>query len=190
MLALAILCLVLAGIYLLMIAPVLDMYAQREAMLADRQILLPRLSAAAEQLPSLRARLIEMKADASTRKVTLDGASDPIASANLQSRIEELAASAGVTIGSAEGLAVENRGGYRRIGLRFVISGQYEPIVKLLSAIETTVPPLVLSNLQLRGSNLQLHGAARPAEPSIARLDAGFEIYGFRSTDPSPVSKQ
>ena len=117
-------------------------------------------------------------------------ASDPIASANLQSRIEELAASAGVTIGSAEGLAVENRGGYRRIGLRFVISGQYEPIVKLLSAIETTVPPLVLSNLQLRGSNLQLHGAARPAEASIARLDAGFEIYGFRSTDPSPVSKQ
>src|SRR5207249_7666098 len=57
LLALAILCLVLAGIYLLMIAPVLDMYAQREAMLADRQILLPRLSAAAEQLPSLRARL-------------------------------------------------------------------------------------------------------------------------------------
>ena len=101
-----------------------------------------------------------------------------------------MAGSAGVTIGSAEGLAAENRGGYRRIGLRFAISGQYEPIVKLLSAIETTVPPLVLSNLQLRGSNLQLHGAARPAEPSIARLDAGFEIYGFRSTDPSPVSKQ
>jgi general secretion pathway protein M len=184
LLALAILFLMLAGGYLLIVTPVLDLYAQREAMLDDRQVLAPRLNAAVEQLPALRARLAEVKATASTHNITLDGASDTIASANLQSRIEELATSAGVTIGSTQGVTTENRGSYRWIGLHFVISGEYEPIIKLLSVIESTTPPLVLSNLQL-------HSALRArAEGMSARLDAGFEVYGLRGTGSSVVLSQ
>ena len=62
----------------------------------------------------------EVQAAASTRKITLDGKGDAIASANLQSRIEELAASASVTIGSTEAIPAENRDLYRRLGLRLV----------------------------------------------------------------------
>ena len=79
MLALGILCLVLGGIYLLLVSPVLDLYNQREATLADRRMLAPRLSAAAAELPELRARLAELQAAATTRKIALDGASDAIA---------------------------------------------------------------------------------------------------------------
>ena len=86
------LCLLLATAYLLVIAPVLDLYAQRKAMIADQEMLLPRFGVAAEQLPALRAALAEAKAVASTRKIALDGASDAIAAANLQSHLEELAA--------------------------------------------------------------------------------------------------
>jgi type II secretory pathway component PulM len=46
LLALAILCLVLGGVYLLLVSPILDLYSQREATLADRRMLAPRLSAA------------------------------------------------------------------------------------------------------------------------------------------------
>jgi hypothetical protein len=90
-------------------------------------MLAPRLSAAAAELPELRARLAELQAAAKTRDIVIDGASDAIAAANLQSRLEELAKSVGVTIGSTEGIAAENRGGYRRIGLRLVISGDLSP---------------------------------------------------------------
>jgi len=38
---------VLATVYLLAIAPVLDLYAQRKAMIADEEMLLPRFSVAA-----------------------------------------------------------------------------------------------------------------------------------------------
>ena len=184
LLALAILCLVLGGVYLLLISPVIDLYSEREATLADRRMLAPRLSAAAAELPELRARLAELQAAATTRDIVIDGASDAIAAANLQSRIEELASSAGVTIGSTEGLAAENRGGYRRIGLRLAISGDYDGIIKLLAAIETTAPPLVLSNVQF-------HGVLRPtAQAQSSRLDAGFEVYGFRRTDAPVVVKQ
>jgi general secretion pathway protein M len=194
LLALAILCLVLSGVYFLVVAPVLDLYGQREATLADRRMLAPRLSAAAAELPALRARLTELQASATTRNIALDGASDAIAGANLQSRIEELASSAGVAIGSTEGLAAENRGGYRRIGLRLAITGDYDAIVKLLGAIETAAPPLILSNLQFHGTLRQMGqrqmGQPPMDQPQTSRVDAGFEVYGFRRTDTPVAPKQ
>jgi len=200
-LALAILLLALGTAYLLIVAPVLDFYGQRQAVLADRQILAPRLSAAAAELPVLRARLAELQSAVAKRQITLDGASDSIAAANLQTRVEELAAAAGTTIGSTEGLAAENRGSYRRLGLRIAISGEYEALIKLLGSIETAVPPLVLSNLQIHGTarptGIRAGAAARTdgnarssGEPPSLRLDAGFEVYGFRNTEPSVTLKQ
>ena len=157
----------LATGYLLVIAPVLDLYAQRKARIADEEMLLPRLSVAAEQLPALRAAVAEAKAVASTRKIALDGASDAIAAANLQSHLEELAAAAGVEIGSSEGRAPENRGAYRRIGLRLAVSGEYEAVVKLLSAIETAAPPLIIANLQLHGGTRVILGSKYGAAPDV-----------------------
>jgi general secretion pathway protein M len=184
LLAWAIVLLALGGFYLLIVAPLLDLYSDREATLADRRMLAPRLSAAAAELPALRARVTELRAAASTSRIALDGASEAIASANLQSRIKELAESAGATVGSTEALAAENRGDYRRIGLRIAVGGEYDTLVKLLTTIETGTPPLVLNNLQI-------HGTAQPTgQPSSARLDATFEVYGFRSTDASPPLQQ
>src|SRR2546423_14825928 len=119
----------------------------------------PGFSVAAEQLPALRGAVAEAKAVASTRKIALDGASDAIAAANLQSHLEELAAAASVEIGSREGRAPENRGAYRRIGLRRAGSGEYEYGGKPLNAIETAAPPPIIANLQL-------HGARRPRAPT------------------------
>ena len=178
------LCLVLALGYVLIVSPLLELYRQREAMLADKRTLAPRLNAAAAELPILRARLAEVQAAASTRKITLDGKSDAIASANLQTRIEELAASTSVTIGSTEAIPAESRDLYRRLGLRLAISGEYAGIVKLLGAIDRTTPPLVLGNLQI-------HSMVRPtADLSNARLDAGFEVYGFRDFEAPSAMHQ
>lgn len=169
--------------YLLIVAPVLDLYGSRQAMLEDRRMLAPRLQAAAAELPALRARLAELRTAATTTRFTLDGATDAIASANLQSRIEELAGTVGVTIGSTESLPAENRGGYRRIGLRLATNGSYETLLKLLAGIEKSNPPLVLSNLQLRAAMRPNGDTANP------RLDAGFEVYGFRNAETTPGGK-
>lgn len=190
----AILLVALGSVYLLIVAPILDLYSERAALLEDRRMLAPRLSAAASELPALRARVAELRTAASTSRITLDGVSDAIASANLQSRIDGLATSAGATVGSMEALPAENQSGYRRIGLRVAVSGAYEAIVKVLAAIEQGTPPLVLSNLQIHGT-AQSSGPAQPTGPaqpsgpvppsspvSSARLDANFDVYGFRST--------
>jgi len=176
-LAVAILLVAFGSAYLLFLAPVLDFYSEREALLERDRQSLPHYRAAAEGLPGLRAQAEELRKAESANPITLDGASDPIASANLQGRIPDLAKSAGATIDSMEALAPENQESYRRIGLRIAVSGEYGAVVHLLAAIEKETPPLVLRNLQIRGTT------RRTGPSSSGQLDANFEVYGVRSID-------
>ena len=183
LLALLLLLLALGVVYLVVAAPLLDLYAGRAAVLENRRMLVPRLKAAADELPELRASVAELRATAGARKVTLEGSSDAIASANLQSHIEELAASVGVTIGSTESLPVEVRGGYRAIGLRYTLSGPYETLVKLLAKLEAATPPLVIENLHIHGV------LRRPGTPAASALDAGLDVFGLRNNDKTAAAK-
>ena len=108
-----------------------------------------------------------------------------IAAAALQSRIEGLAASVGATIGSTESLPSEARSGYRRIGLRYVLSGTYETLVKFLAKLEAATPPLVIDNLHI-------HGVLRrpgPGAPAATALDAGLDVYGYRDGEKPVAAK-
>jgi len=182
-LALLLLLVVLAAVYLVVAAPLLDLYAERTALVEDKRMLVPRLKAAADELPELRARVADLRATAGARKVTLEGSSDAIASANLQSHIAEFAASVDVTIGSTESLPVETRGGYRRIGLRYTLSGPYETLLKFIAKLEAATPPLVIENLHIRGV------LRRPGTPAAGALDAGLDVFGFRNDDKTAAAK-
>jgi general secretion pathway protein M len=181
LLAVGLLLLVLATLYFLAVAPLFELYQQRAATIEDDRMLLPRLQAVADGVPSLRARVAELRAAARTRKVTLDGASDAIASANLESRIEGFASAVGATIGSTESLPAETHDGYRRIGLRIALNGPYETLVRLLGKLEEAVPPLVVDNLQVHGV-LRRPGLPQSGNADVG-LDAGIDVYGFRSAD-------
>jgi Tfp pilus assembly protein PilO len=184
LLALSLLFVVLGGVYFVAVSPLLGLHAERAAVLDNRRMLVPRLRAAADELPALRARVEQLRAAAGTRKITLDGASDAVAAATLQSRIEELATSAGATIGSTESLPAEARPGYRRIGLRYVLSGSYETLVKFLAKLESATPPLVIDNLHIHGV------LRRPGTPAAAGLDAGLDVYAYRDGEKSAAVKQ
>ena len=184
LLALSLLFVALGGVYFVAVSPLLGLYAERADLLENRRMLVPRLRAAADELPALRARVEQLRAAAGTRKITLDGASDAIAAATLQSRIEELATSAGATIGSTESLPAEARSGYRRIGLRYVLSGSYETLVKFLVKLEAATPPLVIDNLHIHGV------LRRPGTPAAAGLDAGLDVYAYRDGEKPVTVKQ
>ena len=183
LLALLLLLVALGGVYLVVAAPLLELYAGRAAVLENRRMLVPRLKATADELPELRARVAQLRATAGAQKVTLDGSSDAIAAANLQSRIAELAASVGVTIGSTESLPVEVRGGYRRIGLRYTLSGPFETLVKFIARLEAATPPLVIDTLHIHGV------LRRPGAAAASALDAGLDVFGFRNNDSTPAAK-
>ena len=183
LLALALLLAALGVIYIFAASPLLEFYAERAAAVENARMLVPRLTAAADELPGLRARAAELRPAASTHKVTWEGSSDAIASANLQSHIAELAAAAGVTIGSTESLPAEMRGGHRRIGLRYALSGPYETLVKFLARLDAATPPLVVDNLSIHGV------MRRPGTPAASALDAGLDVYGFRNNENLVAAK-
>lgn len=173
-LALSVLFVLMGLAYVAVIVPLVDLYHGGEAALADRRLVLPKLERLAAEVPRLRTRIAALQAAGGNNEVTLDGASDALASANLQSRLEQLAAANGVSIASTEALPAENRGSYRRIGLRAAVNGSYEGIVKLLGAMQEATPPLILADLQV-------HGLFRTvaARTSYA-LESRFEVYGLR----------
>lgn len=181
MLAIGILLLVLASLYFIAVAPLIEAYQQRAARIEDDRALLPRLTRVADGLPTLHSELARLRASVPTRRMTLEGASDAIASANLQSRIEGFASAAGAAIGSTESLPVETRDGYRRIGLRFSLNGSYATLVRLLAKLQEATPPLVLDNLQIHGV-LRRPGLPQSGGGDTA-LDAGLDVYGFRGDE-------
>jgi general secretion pathway protein M len=182
-LALALALVALAGAYLLIAAPLLDFYAERAALIQTRRTLLARLDAIAGRLPELRARLGRLQTAAPDRNITLEGPSDAVALATLQSRVEELASVADVAIGSSEGLPAETRGDYRRIGLHLVFSGPYDRVVTLLSKLDAATPPFILDDLQIHGPT----GRTEPGQ--AASLGAGVDIYAFRANETASAAK-
>lgn len=183
-LALSLLCVLVALVYVAVIAPLTDLYRSGEAKLADRQLLLPKLEHLAAEIPSLHVKRAALQTAGAGKEITLDGASDALASANLQSRLEQLAAANGVAIASTEAIAAEDRGPYRRIGLRVAVNGNYEAMVKLLAAMQDATPPLIAANLQIHG--LFRAVAIRTSYP----LESRFEVYGLRVGGTNPATSQ
>jgi len=184
-LALGIASLVLAAFYMVAVAPALDFYAANEITTETRRALAGRLKSMAQELPALRAQVASLRAAASVDKQTLEGDSDAVAAAALQGRVGEIAGGAGVVIASSESLPAEVQNGYRRLGLRIVVNGNYDGLIQLLAGIERATPPLIADNLQIR--SVQRRPRA-PAE-TFAPLDASFEVFGFRPDQTSEGAK-
>lgn len=182
-LAVFLLLVALTSVYLVVAAPLLDLYAEREARAESRRSLLAKLDTIAAELPALHARVGALRTAMDSHKLMLEGASDAIASAALEGDIEKFAAAAGARVGSTEILPVQTQGHYHRVGLRLLISGPYESLMKLLAKIETATPPLVIDDLQIR-SLLRRVGA-----PTAPGLDASLEVYGFRANESAGVAK-
>lgn len=174
LLAVGLLLLMVTGVYSLVAAPLHDLHAERAATAETRRAFLAKLQAVGAELPALRQRQAQLQATAGHNKLTLDGPSDAVASAGLQSHLTELAAAAGVTIGSTESLPTQRQNGYRRLGLRLLVSGPYDALIKLLARIELATPPLLVDSLQMH--SLQ----RRRGATTVASLDASLEVFGFR----------
>ena len=183
LLAVSLTLVIVAAAYVLVAAPLLDFYADRASQLSTRELLRDKIMAAAAELPQLRARAAELSAMSDAQQATLQGASDAIATANLQNRVGELATSAGASISSTETLPPEIRDYYRRIGLRVVLNGSFESLITFVAGLETSTTPLIVDNLQFH--NIQ----TRAGSSQVARLDAAVDVYGFRINEQSSVSR-
>jgi general secretion pathway protein M len=174
LLALAILTGLLGIAYLVVAAPLRELYIDRQALLQDRRIMLARLEAASREVPTLCARLVEMQAVGNSAGLAISGSDDATASANLLALVESLVGTLGVTLDSTEVLPTEDRDGLRLIGLRIAATSDYESLLRLFGKLESSQPLLIIDNLQIR-ANVQPAGMQRNS-----KLGAVFDISAFR----------
>lgn len=180
MLALALLALLTAAVWLGAVAPALAWYGDRGEVLAQRRVLAVRMAQVAASAPAVQAKLDAIAAAGPPVRAVLDGATDAIAGAALQQQVEDMTTQAGATLTSAEALPAEQAGAYRRIGLHVSVTGAWPVVVALFAAIDGATPRMLVDDLALQsGLMLGPNGATHP-------LEASFTVLAFHTGSGTP----
>ncbi len=176
-LALGITALLAALLWLGIVAPLIDLYQEREESLAQMSTRLARMTRLARELPVLKAKANALAAQPEPVAQTMSAPSDAVGAASLQNIVQDLAGKAGASLTSIEIIPAEPAGEYRKLGLRLSTTVSWSVLIAMFNAIETSTPPILLDDLQIHGSALASEGEAQ-------MLDASFVVYAFRSAKP------
>jgi general secretion pathway protein M len=170
-LATAITLTVLATLWFGVMSPMIGWYEDRADELSQRRALLSRMQAVAETLPTLEPRPDDARP---AESALLQGATDALAAATMQSAVQAMAGAAGLDLASMETLPAETRGNYRRIGLRVSLSASWPTLIALLRAAAQGQPHMLIDDLQVRATPLQARSADAP-------VNATFTLLAFRN---------
>jgi hypothetical protein len=166
-------------LWLGIIAPLLDLYADGEATRTTQAAVLAHMQTIAEDLPTLRRLASAAKADRATDASSslLAGDSDAIAAANLQNAIQDLSADAGILPTSVEVLPAVQRGAVRRIGLQIDATTSWPTLIALLKAMNDSALGLIVDDLTLHAISVSGNGG----DENHPALDASFMVFAFRA---------
>lgn len=178
-LALGVLAVLLAVLWTGVMSPLLDLRAARQETLAERRALLGRMTALAASVPALRHAAAAAHTTGPAPQALIAGASDAIASATLQERVQAMAGATDASLASVEALPGEQAGALRRIGLRVSLSTTWPVLIRLLGAIEAAAPRMLIDDLQVEGSVI-------PVRTGEQRMEARFNVYAFRAGREPP----
>jgi general secretion pathway protein M len=179
--ALALLAVALGVLWVAVAGPLIGRYAELSEQLAGRRLMLAHMEQIVAALPALRREADRAGSYAPPASTLLGGTTDAIAGATLQSAIQDMAAAANATLASSEALPSEQQGGFRRIGLRVAVHGDWPALVALLRAVEENPLRLVVSSLEL-------HATAQQQPANTVQIEASFVVQGFRpGTESKPA---
>jgi general secretion pathway protein M len=154
------------------IAPLRDFYAGRAETLQLQALQARRMASLAAAVPAL-TRLAQAQSARTVPIPALQGATDGVAAAALQQKLNDFAAAAGLHIASAETLPAEAAGGWHAISVRLSISGSWAGLTRLLLTIAQSETPMVADDLQLRGPSTFSKDQDSP-------IEAGFTVTAWR----------
>jgi general secretion pathway protein M len=184
-LALTLLAAVVAGIYLLIIVPVLHAYSDNAAAIEQTEILLQRQRALAAQGPLLLARIEEEQEHAEAIAGYLQGPSDALAAAQLQDRLKAVIEAADGELRSTRILpaeAVEASPGTRRTALQVQMIVTMAGLAEILYSLEAGQPYVLIDELLVRNQRERRRRGETETEPM---LDVNLRLSGFVRATPA-----
>jgi hypothetical protein len=167
-----------ALLWLGVIAPLRDWYDDRADQLRQQQMMVRKMSVLVDSLPALRQQAAAATAgdDAGDQHVLLAGATDSLAAASLQQRIDDLAAASGVRVDSEEILTARPAGSLRAISVRLTMNAPFAALVDLMTGLAKAETPMIVDDVTIH-AGFREAGSASGNNP----VDTSFTVTAFRT---------
>ncbi|HVE20515.1 MAG TPA: type II secretion system protein GspM [Acidocella sp.] len=165
-------------LWVALLAPLFGWYQERADELAQQRVLAVRMQALAREIPTLRAAVAAQGPDQGGPALLLQGDSDAIAGANLQSALQDLATRSGTSLDSAALAPVQAQGPLRKLGLQVSLTASWPALISFLASIETASPRMIVGGLSLSNAGPPDAGGAPPVQ-------ASFTVSAFRAAGGS-----
>ena len=178
-LAAGIAAIVIAAVWLAVVDPVLSWYSDRYVLLEQRQALLVRMRQVAATMPALRtASAAKSGRGNALETMMLPGANDAVAAADLQERIQKMAATAGASLTAVETLPATPAGTWHKVSLRISLNAPWPVLMDLLRSVEQSPTRILVDDVHF-------HSATVVSRPVVMPVQASMVLYGFRSAQAS-----
>jgi hypothetical protein len=176
-LAVAIGVLALALTWFGVVDPARSWFEDRALKLEQRQALLHRMQDVAATLPSLRAAsAAKPDRGGGSGTIMLPGATDAVAAADLQERIQKMASSAGASLTAVETLPATPSGKWHKVTLRISLNAPWPVLMDLLRSIEQSPTRILIDDVHF-------HSVTVVSHPTVMPIQASMVLYGFRPAD-------
>lgn len=187
LLALGILVLVLGIVARFGVVPLWSEYRENAESIDEKRYQLARYELLGRGLAEREAQLAELVANDDAGQYTLSQASPALAAAELQERVKRLVAENEGQLKSIRVQAPGASGDFQRIGVTVSASLTNEALQRVLFALESAVPYLLVDNLVVssRANRIQRQRRNRGrVPPPVKALDVTFDLTGMRRVTP------
>lgn len=159
--------------------PLLEVFRDNQARIANAHQLLQRYQTLAAEKPDLINRLASLESGVETSTAYLEGASDALATAALQERVLDAIDMAGADIKSIRSLPavdVENRPDLQKTGVQLLFAGDIDSLGEALYDLETMDLHLSVNRLEVRA---RAGGRLKNDAETAPKLDVRIDVHGF-----------
>ena len=164
---------VVGAVILVTVVPVLGYLQQLRAEIDEQRLVLGHLTSARqdEQEEQDIAKALQRSRES---RLTIDGESNSIRMANLQSLVGGIATANGARLRTVRNLPARDRGEVRILGLQLQFTATIEQVQKIIVAIEAQTPYLLIDGLQIT----PLAGAFDPGSDVPGMLESRIDVFG------------
>lgn len=183
-LAIALLVVVVASAWILLVTPLLDQKATYRADIERSQRLIAAFEGRRQRIDTLKQEIAALRSDRTGKTAYFAARNPTLAAAKLQSRIKALTQAAGAGLTSSQVLTTDDSNGeLQRVTVRAHMVGSIEAVRSIFHTLEAGQPHIFLDNVTIstRSSRSSRRRNRRrvTARDTTGLLTVRYEAYGF-----------
>lgn len=175
-LALALLVVLVAGSYGVIVQPVRDKFERYRDSIVQYEELIGRYRNIGGSLPALQAQLAELRGVDASKDVYLQGTSDALVAAELQNHVKSVVKASGGELRSTQILPVREENGFRRVAVRVQMTVDTNALRETFYALEASKPYIFIDNTDVRRKKIRKR---RKQTEEKVTLNVRFDVYGY-----------